>query len=149
MQKGPHAAEVFALMQDLMFNNLVCTSHGNNSNSSSGLSSPAQQQPQYTAKINGTINTTSIFLEYTPIDYFNVPVNTPPFSQFLVRWSPHLCDTIDKSLPTHAEVWVSVRNVNFPYNTPFESFRSDVSACTFLWSTNRRWSITCMLAHRW
>ena len=68
-----------------MFNNLVCNSHGNASNHSAGSTSPAQQQPQYTATINGTIDTTSIYLEYTPIDYFNVPVNTPPFSQFLVR----------------------------------------------------------------
>ena len=73
-----------ALLQNLYFNNFKCESRGSGNASNATVGSTGQQT-QYKAIINGTTPTTSLYLEYTPIDYLNLPLNTPPFTQFLVR----------------------------------------------------------------
>ena len=70
-------------MQNLLFNNFVCEAYGSNSNSSNGS---AVEDTQYQAFVGTAAHTTSIYLEYTPITYVNLPVNLNPFTQFLVRW---------------------------------------------------------------
>ena len=73
-----------ALLQNLYFNNFKCESRGS-ANATNATVGSTGQQSQYKAIINGTTPTTSLYLEYTPIDYLNLPLNTPPFTQFLVR----------------------------------------------------------------
>lgn len=73
------------LLQNLFFNNFKCEPRGSGSAGNATVGSNGQQQTQYKAIVNGTTPTSSIYLEYTPIDYLNLPVNTPPFTQFLVR----------------------------------------------------------------
>lgn len=72
------------LLQNLYFNNFKCESQGSGNATNATVGSRVQQT-QYKAITNGTTPTSSLYLEYTPIDYLNLPLNTPPFTQFLVR----------------------------------------------------------------
>lgn len=72
------------MLQSLFFNNFKCESRGSGNATNATMGSNVQQT-QYKAIINGTTPTTSLYLEYTPIDWLNLPLNLPPFTQFLVR----------------------------------------------------------------
>ena len=70
-------------LQNLLFNNFVCEEYGS---SNSSLNGTTAEQTEYEAFVGAVAPTTSIYLEYTPITYVNLPVNLNPFTQFLVRW---------------------------------------------------------------
>ncbi len=70
-------------MQNLLFNNFVCEAYGSGNASINGSTA---EQTEYEAFVGIAAPTTTIYLEYTPITYVNLPVNLNPFTQFLVRW---------------------------------------------------------------
>ena len=70
-------------LQNLLFNNFVCEEYGSGNSSLNGTTA---EQTEYEAFVGAVAPTTSIYLEYTPITYVNLPVNLNPFTQFLVRW---------------------------------------------------------------
>ncbi len=72
-------------MQNLLFNNFVCEAYGSGNASINGSTA---EQTDYEAFFGTAAPTTTIYLEYTPITYVNLPVNLNPFTQFLVRWVP-------------------------------------------------------------
>ncbi len=74
-------------VQNLLFNNFVCEAYGSGNASINGSTA---EQTEYEAFVGTAAPTTTIYLEYTPITYVNLPVNLNPFTQFLVRWVPHL-----------------------------------------------------------
>ncbi|KAL0025951.1 hypothetical protein WJX77_006909 [Trebouxia sp. C0004] len=71
-----------APVSNLLFNNFVCEAHGSGNVSINGSTA---KQTQYEAFVGTVAPTSTIYLEYTPITYVNLPVNLNPFTQFLVR----------------------------------------------------------------
>ncbi len=69
-------------VQNLLFNNFVCEAYGSGNASINGSTA---EQTEYEAFVGTEAPTTTIYLEYTPITYVNLPVNLNPFTQFLVR----------------------------------------------------------------
>ena len=74
-------------VQKLLFNNFVCEAYGSGNASINGST---VEQTEYEAFVGTAAPTTTIYLEYTPITYVNLPVNLNPFTQFLIRWVTHL-----------------------------------------------------------
>ena len=72
----------FSHVQKLLFNNFVCEAYGSGNASINGSTA---EQTEYEAFVGTAAPTTTIYLEYTPITYVNLPVNLNPFTQFLVR----------------------------------------------------------------
>lgn len=74
-------------MQNLLFNNFKCETYGSANGSTNGSAAVSTvEETQYQSVTGTVVPTTSIYLEYAPIDYVNVPVSLNPFTQFLVRW---------------------------------------------------------------
>ncbi|KAL0047042.1 hypothetical protein WJX82_004893 [Trebouxia sp. C0006] len=71
-----------APVSNLLFNNFVCEAYGSGNASINGSTA---EQTEYEAFVGTAAPTTTIYLEYTPITYVNLPVNLNPFTQFLVR----------------------------------------------------------------
>ncbi|KAA6418207.1 MAG: hypothetical protein FRX49_11865 [Trebouxia sp. A1-2] len=71
-----------APVSNLLFNNFVCEAYGS---SNASINGSTAEQTDYEAFVGTAAPTSTIYLEYTPITYVNLPVNLNPFTQFLVR----------------------------------------------------------------